>query len=144
MAFGSNSFRVDILAIFLISTILFSSVANTSYESFGITSNVEFENNLDKIETKAAVKNIKKMAVDHSISLSESMSLSSPEEKKEFGSISIDDQKNVKSITFEEGLNFSSDISQHESSIILVKQISDSKTRSEISGWISRASTQST
>jgi len=113
MAFGSNSFRVDILAIFLISTILFSSVANTSYESFAITSNVEFENNLDKIETKAAVKNIKKIPVNHSISLSESMSLSSPEEKKEFSSISIDDQKNVKSITFEEGLNFSSDIAQH-------------------------------
>jgi len=126
MAF-SNSLRVNILAIFLFSTILFSSVANTSYESFAITSNVEFKNNLDKNETKDFVKYIKKITVEHSISLSESMSLSSPEEKKDLGSISIDDQKNVKSITFEEGLNFSSDVSQHESSIIFVKQISDRK-----------------
>ncbi|MDG7054799.1 MAG: hypothetical protein JRZ95_05825, partial [Nitrososphaerota archaeon] len=127
MAFGSNSLQVNILAIFLFSSILFSFVANTSYESFAITGNAEFENNLDKITNTSAEKIIKKVTVNHSISLSESMNLSSPEEKKKLGSISIDDQKNVKSITFEEGLSFSSNISQHESSIVLVKQISDRK-----------------
>ncbi len=81
---NSNSVRVDILAIFLFSTILFSSVSNTSYESFAISNDIEIENNLEKI------------SVDHSISLSESMNLSSPEEKKDLGSISIDDQTNVK------------------------------------------------
>ncbi len=65
MSHGSNSVRVNILAIFLFSTILFSSVANTSYESFAITSNVEFKNNLDKNETKDFVKYIKKITVDH-------------------------------------------------------------------------------
>ena len=116
----SNSFRVDILAIFLFSTILFSSISNTSYEAFAISNDIE-------IETIDSVKYIKKTAVDHSINLSETMGLSTPEEKKDLGSISIDDQKNIKTIIFEEGLIFSSDFSQHESSIILVKQISDRK-----------------
>ncbi len=93
MACGSNSLTVNILAIFLFSTILFSSVANTSYESFAITSNFEFENNSDKITNTYAEKIIKKVTVNHSISLSESMNLSSPEEKKKLGSFSIDDQK---------------------------------------------------
>ncbi len=71
MAIGSNSLKVNILAIFLFSTILFSSVANTSYESFAITSNAEFENNLDKITNTSAEKIIKKIKVNHSIILSE-------------------------------------------------------------------------
>ncbi len=116
----SNSFRVDILAIFLFSTILFSSVSNTSYESFAISNDVE-------IKSGNEVTYVTKISVDHSINLSETISLSSSERKKDLGSIKIDDQKNIKSITIEEGLNFSSDISQHESSIILIKQISDRK-----------------
>jgi len=115
----SNSLRVDILGIFLFSTILFSFVSNTSYESFAISNDIEIETN--------SVIHVKKTAVNHSISFSESMGFSTPEEKKDLDSISIDDQKNVKRITFVEGLNFSSDVSQHESSIILVKQISDRK-----------------
>ena len=71
MIHGSNSLRVDFLAIFLFSTILFSSVANTSYESFAITNNVELENNLDKIDTTGHLKYVKKITVDNSISLSE-------------------------------------------------------------------------
>jgi len=114
MALG-NSFRVNLLAIFLLGSILFSSVSSTNYESFAIGNENKIENNIEKI------------SVDHTISFTESMSLSSPEEKKNTGSISIDDQKNIKSIDFQEGLNFSSDISQHESSIIFVKQISDRK-----------------
>jgi len=116
----SNSFRVDILAIFLFSTILFSFASNTSYESFAISNDVE-------IKSGNEVTYVTKISVDHSINLSETMSLSSSERKKDLGSIKIDDQKNIKSITIEEGLNFSSDISQHESSIILIKQISDRK-----------------
>jgi len=119
MACGNNSLRVDILAIFLFSTILFSFVSNTSYESFAISNDIEIETN--------PVIHVKKTAVNHSISFSESMGLSTSEEKKDLDSISIDDQKNVKRITFVEGLNFSSDVSQHETSIILVKQISDRK-----------------
>jgi len=62
MSHGSNSVRVNILAIFLFSTILFSSVANTSYESFAITSNTEFENNLDKI-TNTSVEKIRNAVI---------------------------------------------------------------------------------
>jgi len=119
MACDNNSLRVDILAIFLFSTILFSFVSNTSYESFAVSNDIEIETN--------PVVHVKKTAVNHSINLSESMGLSTPEEKKDLDSIIIDDQKNVKRITFVEGLNFSSEVSQHESSIILIKQISDRK-----------------
>ena len=116
----SNSIRVDIIAIFLFSTILFSSVSNTSYESFATS-------NDDEIESINSITPIKKTAVNHSISFTESMGLSTPEEKKDLGSISIDDQNNIKTIRFVEGLNFSSDVSQHESSIIFIKQISERK-----------------
>ncbi|MFB5631667.1 MAG: hypothetical protein ACE5RN_08790, partial [Nitrosopumilaceae archaeon] len=114
-----DSIRVYIIAIFLFTTLLFSSISNTNYESFAIS-------NDHKIDTNST-KNIKKISVDHSISLSESMGLSSGEEKKFFDPISIDNQKTVKSINFEEELTFSSDFSQHESSIILVKQNYDRK-----------------
>src|SRR3989337_1917211 len=127
MAYWGSFTRVNIIAIFLFSTLLFSSVANASYESFAFSSNIESENNLDYIETARTGKFVQQTSVNHSISLSESMNLSSPEEKKDLGITSIEDQKNIKSLIFEEELHLSSDLSQHETTVVLVKQFSDRK-----------------
>ena len=98
MAYWGSFTRVNIIAIFLFTTLLFSSVANTSYESFAFSSNIEYENNLDYIDTAKTGKFVQQTSVKHSISLSESMNLSSPEEKKDLGTASIEDQKNIKSM----------------------------------------------
>jgi len=111
----ANSFnRVNILAVFLFSIILFSSVADLNNESFAISS-----------EATVNEKIIQKTTVHHSINLSESMNLSSPEEKKNSGTISIDEENNIQSILFEEDLRFTSNTSQTELSTIYVKQFSD-------------------
>ena len=127
MAYWGSFTRVNIIAIFLFSTLLFSSVANASYESFAFSSNTKSENNLDYIETARTGKFVQQTSVNHSISLSESMNLSSPEEKKDLGITSIEDQKNIKSLIFEEELHLSSDLSEHETTVVLVKQFSDRK-----------------
>src|SRR3972149_8540993 len=127
MAYWGSFTRVNIIAIFLFSTLLFSSVANASYESFAFSSNTKSENNLDYIETARTGKFVQQTSVNHSISLSEYMNLSSPEEKKDLGITSIEDQKNIKSLIFEEELHLSSDLSEHETTVVLVKQFSDRK-----------------
>src|SRR3990172_9550602 len=127
MAYWGSFTRVNIIAIFLFSTLLFSSVANASYESFAFSSNTKSENNLDYIETTRTGKFVQHTSVHHSISLSESMNLSSPEEKKDLGTASIEDQKNIKSMIFEEELHLSSDLFQQETTIVFVKQFSDRK-----------------
>ena len=127
MAYWGSFTRVNIIAIFLFSTLLFSSVANASYESFAFSSNTKSENNLDYIETTRTGKFVQQTSVNHSISLSESMNLSSPEEKKDLGTTSIEDQKNIKSLIFEEELHLSSDLFQQETTVVLVKQFSDRK-----------------
>ncbi|MEX2059685.1 MAG: hypothetical protein WD966_01300, partial [Nitrosopumilaceae archaeon] len=127
MAYWGSFTRVNIIAIFLFSTLLFSSVANASYESFAFSSNTKSENNLDYIETARTGKFVQHTSVNHSISLSESMNLSAPEEKKDLGTASIEDQKNIKSMIFEEELHLSSDLFQQETTVVLVKQFSDRK-----------------
>ncbi|MGI0063643.1 MAG: hypothetical protein ACREAL_02050, partial [Nitrosopumilaceae archaeon] len=127
MAYWGSFTRVNIIAIFLFSTLLFSSVANASYESFAFSSNTKSENNLDYIETARTGKFVQHTSVNHSISLSESMNLSSPEEKKDLGTARIEDQKNIKSMIFEEELLLSSDLFQQETTVVLVKQFSDRK-----------------
>ena len=127
MAYWESFTRVNIIAIFLFSTLLFSSIANASYESFAFSSNIKSENNLDYIETARTGKFVQQTSVNHSISLSEYMNLSSPEEKKDLGIPSIEDQKNIKSLIFEEELHLSSDLFQQETTVVLVKQFSDRK-----------------
>ena len=70
-------------------------------------------------------KIIQKTAVHHSINLSKSMNLSSPEEKKNSGTISVDGENNIQTINFEEDLHFTSITSQTETTAIYVKQFSD-------------------
>src|SRR3972149_10316406 len=89
--------------------------------------NIIAENNLDYIETARTGKFVQQTSVNHSISLSEYMNLSSPEEKKDLGIPSIEDQKNIKSLIFEEELHLSSDLFQQETTVVLVKQFSDRK-----------------
>src|SRR3989304_3186875 len=127
MAYWGSFTRVNIIAIFLFSTLLFSSIANASYESFAFSSNTKSENNLDYIETARTGKFVQQTSVNHSISLSESMNLSSPEEKKDLGTASIENQKNIKSLIFEEELHLSSDLFEQETTVVLVKQFSDRK-----------------
>ncbi|MGI0064727.1 MAG: hypothetical protein ACREAL_07655, partial [Nitrosopumilaceae archaeon] len=117
---------MNIIAIFLFSTLLFSSLANASYESFAFSSNTKSENNLAYIETARTGKFVQHTSVNHSISLSESMNLSSPEEK-DLGTARIEDLKNIKSMIFEEELHLSSDLFQQETIVVLVKQFSDRK-----------------
>ena len=127
MAYWESFTRVNIIAIFLFSTLLFSSIANASYESFAFSSNTKSKSNLDYIETARTGKFVQQTSVNHSISLSEYMNLSSPEEKKDLGTASIEDQKNIKSMIFEEELDLSSDLFQQETTVVLVKQFSDRK-----------------
>src|SRR3990170_7681643 len=127
MAYWGSFTRVNIIAIFLFSTLLFSSVANASYESLAFSSNIESENNLGYIETARTGQFVQQTSVNHSISLSESMNLSSPEEKKDSGTASIEDQKNTKSMIFEEELHISLDLFQQETTVAVVKQFSDRK-----------------
>ena len=127
MAYWGSFTRVNIIAIFLFSTLLFSSVTNASYESLAFSSNTKSANNLDNIETARNGEFIQQTSVNHSISLSESMNLSSPEEKKDLGIPNIEEQKNIKSIIFEEELHLSSDLFQQEKTVIFVKQFSDRK-----------------
>src|SRR3989304_1294565 len=127
MAYWGSFTRVNIIAIFLFSTLLFSSVANASYESFAFISNAKSENNLDYIKTARTGKFVQQTSVNHSISLSESMNLSSPKEKKDVGLTSIEDQKYIKSMIIEEELHLSSDLFEEETTVILVKQFSDRK-----------------
>jgi len=114
MAYANSFNRVNILTIFLFSTILFSSVADLNNEAFAFSK-----------EITITAKIIQKTAVHHSINLSESMNLSSPEEKNNSGTTSIDAENNSKLIIFEEDLHFESTTSQTESSTIYVKQFSD-------------------
>src|SRR3972149_4230748 len=127
MAYWGSFTRLNIIAIFLFSTFLFSSLTNASYESFAFISNTKSENNLDYIETVRTGKFVQHTSVNHSISLSESMNLSLPEEKKDLGIASIEDQKNIKSMIFEEELHLSSDLFQQETTVVLGKQFSDRK-----------------
>ena len=125
MAYWGSFTKVNIIAIFLLVTLLFSSVTNASYESNSFSSISKSENSLDNIETASSGKFVQHTSVNHSISISESMNLSSPEEKKDSGIIRIEDQQNIKSMIFEEKLHLSSDVSQQETTIIFVKQFSD-------------------
>ena len=125
MAYWGSFARVNIISIFLFYSLLFSSVANASYESFAFSYNTESENNLDSIDTVRTGKFVQQTSVNHSISLSESMNLSSPEEKKDLRTASIEYQTNIKSMIFDEELHLSSDFFQQETSIVLVKQFSD-------------------
>jgi len=111
----ANSFtRENVLAFFLLATILFSSVADLNDEAFAFSK-----------EITITAKIIQKTAVHHSINLSESMNLASPEEKKNSETTSVDVENNLASIIFEEELRFTSNTSQTESSTIYVKEFSD-------------------
>jgi len=114
MAHANMFTRVNILAVFLLATILFSSVADLNNEAFASGK---------EITITATI--IQKTGAHHSISLSESMNLSSPEEKKDSGTTDVDVEKNLTSIIFEEDLHFTSNTSQTESSTIHVKQFSE-------------------
>jgi hypothetical protein len=124
MVTGYSYNGVNSIGIFLIITILFSSIVNSSYETYAIISNIEFDHNLDHNSNTIPEKSVQTTSVNHYIDLSESMKLSSPEERKNLNPIDINDEKNIKSITFEEGLHFSTDTSEHESYIISINQFS--------------------
>ena len=122
MVTGYSFNRVNSIGIFLIITILFSSIANFSYETYAINSNIESNHNLDQKSNTIPEQFVQPTSINHYIDLSESMKLSSPEERKNLNPTNITDEKNIKSITFEEGLHFSTDTSQHESKIISINQ----------------------
>ncbi|HXV65596.1 MAG TPA: hypothetical protein VD731_00005, partial [Nitrosopumilaceae archaeon] len=124
MAYWGSFTRVNIIAIFLLSSLLFSSIANSSYESLAFSSNIESTNYLDYNENEKLVQT---KSVQHSISLSESMNLSSPNEKNNLPKNHINEVQNIKSIFFEEELIFSSDSYQQQTAVILTKQFSDRK-----------------
>ena len=124
MVTGYSYNGVNSIGIFLIITILFSSIANSSYETYATISNIEFANNLDHNSNTIPEKSVQPISVNHYIDLSESMKLSSQEERKNLNPIDINDEKNIKSITFEEGLHFSINTSEHESNIIFINQFS--------------------